>query len=257
MKCKILKEIGTLTKTSKGAKKLQLIEWDGRPAVYDLRTWLSDGKATSGVTFSKEDLLRIVELVEEMENEEDEELPINQPIEEEKEEDDDEVVFTKATKKVESKKEEAKEEKVIEVAKTNTHYTYDDCEKKLDDMFEKYADVDAYIWLNEEIKKQAKEDNSLVQNIMRESRTIDNMTLYARDKTYEKYENGFIGIINNIEMLEYCIEYLNAKEEPKKSVAKSKTTAKTTKKTTTKKTASKKTTGKRVVKPLEIFDDEE
>ena len=95
MKCKILKEIGTLTKTSKGAKKLQLIEWDGRPAVYDLRTWLSDGKATSGVTFSKEDLLRIVELVGGMENEEDEELPINQPIEE----DDDEVVFTKADRK--------------------------------------------------------------------------------------------------------------------------------------------------------------
>jgi len=253
MKCKILKEIGTLTKTSKGVKKLQLIEWDGRPAVYDLRTWLSDGKATSGVTFSKEDLLRIVELVEGMENEEDEELPINQPIEE----DDDEVIFTRATKKVEPKKAEAEEEKVIEVAKTNTHYTYDDCEKKLDDMFEKYAGVDAYIWLNEEIKKQAKEDDSLVQNIMRESRTIDDMTLYARDKTYEKYENGFIGIINNIEMLEYCIEYLNAKEEPKKSVAKSKTIDKTTKKTTTKKTASKKTTGKRVVKPLEIFDDEE
>lgn len=253
MKCKILKEIGTLTKTSKGAKRLQLIEWDGRPAVYDLRTWLSDGKATSGVTFSKEDLLRIVELVEGMENEEDEELPINQPIEE----DDDEVVFTRATKKVEPKKTEVKKEKVVEVAKTDTHYTYDDCEKKLDDMFEKYADVDAYIWLNEEIKKQAKKDDSLVQNIMRESRTIDNMTLYARDKTYEKYENGFIGIINNIEMLEYCIEYLNAKEKPKKSVSKSKTTAKTTKKTTTKKTTSKKTTSKRVVKPLEIFDDEE
>ena len=253
MKCKILKEIGTLTKTSKGAKKLQLIEWDGRPAVYDLRTWLSDGKATSGVTFSKEDLLRIVELVGGMENEEDEELPINQPIEE----DDDEVVFTKATKKAEPKKEEAKEKKVVEVAKTDTHYTYDDCEKKLDSMFKKYADVDAYIWLNEEIKKQAKEDDSLVQNIMRESRTIDNMTLYARDKTYEKYENGFIGIINNIEMLGYCIEYLNAKEEPKKSVAKSKTTVKTTKKTITKKTTNKKTTSKRVVKPLEIFDDEE
>ncbi len=255
MKCKILKEIGTLTKTSKGAKKLQLIEWDGRPAVYDLRTWLSDGKATSGVTFSKEDLLRIVELVEAMENEEDEELPINQPIEEE--EDDDEVIFSRATKKVEPKKTEIKKEKVVEVAKTDTHYTYDDCEKKLDSMFKKYADVDAYIWLNEEIKKQAKEDDSLVQNIMRESRTIDNMTLYARDKTYEKFNSNYTGAINDNEMLEYCIEYLNAKEEPKKSVAKSKPTVKTTKKTTTKKTTSKKTTSKRVVKPLEIFDDEE
>lgn len=231
MKCKILKEIGTLTKTSKGAKKLQLIEWDGRPVVYDLRTWLSDGKATSGVTFSKEDLLRIVELVEGMENEEDEELPINQPIEED---DDDEVVFTKTTKKAEPKKAEVKEEKVIEVAKTNTHYTYDDCEKKLDDMFEKYADVDAYIWLNEEIKKQAKEDDSLVQNIMRESRTIDNMTLYARDKTYEKYNSGFMGAIVDTDMLNYCVEYLN--EEEAKVV---KTTTKSTKATTKKKSGRK------------------
>lgn len=257
MKCKILKEIGTLTKTSKGAKKLQLIEWDGRPAVYDLRTWLSDGKATSGVTFNKEDLLRIVELVEEMENEEDEELPINQPIEEE---DDDEVIFTKATQKAEPKKTEVKKEKVVEVAKTDTHYTYDDCEKKLDDMFEKYIKFPQYEYVLIGLKEMAKVDDQFIQNTMRESRTFSGMMKYAHSKSREV---GFFeddcAVVDDDTMIGLCADYFNAKEEIKKVVETTKKTSKKmTKKTTTSTKSTKvKQTKQRVVKPLEIFDDEE
>lgn len=216
---KLIKYIGTLAKSEKGEKKLQLVSWNNETPCYDIRTWKSDGKATSGITLSKEDLLRIVKLVKG--NEDDtEEFPINKPFEDISEPD-----VKKTTTKVEP----------VKKATTKTNYTYSDCEKKLDKMFEKYNELESFKWLLGELKKLAKKDNQFVQNIMRESRTIDDMTLYARDKTYEKYNSGFMGAIVDTDMLNYCIEYLNQEE-----VKVAKTTTKSAK-TTTKKISGRKT----------------
>ena len=220
---KLIKYIGTLAKSEKGEKKLQLVSWNNETPCYDIRTWKSDGKATSGITLSKEDLLRIVELVKGNENDT-EDFPINKPFED---------VSEPETKKTATKTKT--EIKPVEKAKTKTNYTYSDCEKKLDKMFEKYNELDSFRWLLGELKKLAKKDNQFVQNIMRESRTIDNMTLYARDKTYEKYNSGFMGAIVDTDMLNYCIEYLNQEE-----VKAAKTTTKSAK-TTTRKTSGRKT----------------
>lgn len=216
---KLIKYIGTLAKSEKGEKKLQLVSWNNETPCYDIRTWKSDGKATSGITLSKEDLLRIVELVKG--NEDDtEDFPISKPFEDTSEPD-----AKKTTTKA----------KPVEKATTKTNYTYSDCEKKLDKMFEKYNELDSFRWLLGELKKLAKKDNQFVQNIMRESRTIDNMTLYARDKTYEKYNSGFMGAIVDADMLNYCVEYLNQEE-----IKIAKTTTKSAK-TTSRKTSGRKT----------------
>lgn len=215
---KLIKYIGTLAKSEKGEKKLQLVSWNNEAPCYDIRTWKSDGKATSGITLSKEDLLRIVELVKG--NDDDtEEFPINKPFEDISEPD-----VKKTTTKAEP----------VKKATTKTNYTYSDCEKKLDKMFEKYNELDSFRWLLSELKKLAKKDNQFVQNIMRESKTIDNMTLYARDKTYEKYNSGFMGAIVDTDMLNYCIEYLNQED-----VKVAKTTTKSAKTTTMKKSGRK------------------
>lgn len=228
---KLLKSIGTVGKTEKGEKKLQFVRWNDNEPCYDLRTWLSSNKASSGITLSKEDLLRIVELVKGDKIEE-------KPEAEEKPKTKKETSSTKSTK-VEKPK---TVNEPVKKATTKTNYTYEDCEIKLDDMFEKYNEIDSFVWLREELKKLAEKDNQFVQNIMRDSRTIDDMTLYARDKAYEKYGQGFMGGIADKDMLEYCIEYLNAEEK----VVKPKTT--TTKATTSKKTTSKTTSTKKTNK---------
>lgn len=276
---KLIKKIGTIGETSKGEKKLQLVSWNGGEPVYDLRTWLSDGKATSGVTFSKEDLLRIIEIYkdnepEDTETEEDtEEIDIdalfsmNEPeeeIEEEPEEEKEQVVEEpkkrgrkpKAEKQEKPKEEPVVEKKAetksnviqmpkpkadIEPAKTDTNYTYADCEAKFDELFKDVAQLSNYAYVLMGLKEMAQVDDQFVQNAMREDRTFSGMMKYlsskARENSVKISENEYV--MDDDRALAICLDYFNEKEVPKveKPKEKPKTTTKT--KTTTKKSTKK------------------
>ena len=65
IKFEIIKKIGVLSKSASGwAKELNLISWNERDAKYDIREWSADGgKMGKGVTLSKEELLALKELL--------------------------------------------------------------------------------------------------------------------------------------------------------------------------------------------------
>ena len=65
----IIRKIGILSKAKSGwAKELNLISWNDREAKYDLRDWSADGsKMGKGVTLSKEELLTLRELLNNLE----------------------------------------------------------------------------------------------------------------------------------------------------------------------------------------------
>lgn len=69
IKFEIVKKIGVLSTSAKGwAKELNLVSWNGREPKYDLREWSPDGQTMSkGVTLTKEELLKLRELLNEME----------------------------------------------------------------------------------------------------------------------------------------------------------------------------------------------
>ena len=68
IKFEIVKNIGVLSKSDKGwTKELNLISWNDREPKYDIREWSPDGKIMSkGVTLSKEELLVLKELLNQM-----------------------------------------------------------------------------------------------------------------------------------------------------------------------------------------------
>lgn len=69
IKFEILKKVGVLSKSASGwAKELNLISWNDRDAKYDLRDWSADGqKMGKGVTLSKDELLALKELLNNIE----------------------------------------------------------------------------------------------------------------------------------------------------------------------------------------------
>ena len=69
IKYEIIKKIGVLSKSASGwAKELNLISWNERDAKYDIREWSADGgKMGKGVTLSKEELLALKELLNNIE----------------------------------------------------------------------------------------------------------------------------------------------------------------------------------------------
>ena len=69
IKFEITKKIGTLSTSSSGwAKELNLISWNDRDAKYDIRDWSADHeKMGKGVTLSKEELLALKKLLNEIE----------------------------------------------------------------------------------------------------------------------------------------------------------------------------------------------
>jgi len=68
-KYEIIKKIGVLSKSASGwSKELNLISWNERDAKYDIREWSADGgKMGKGVTLSKEELLALKELLNNIE----------------------------------------------------------------------------------------------------------------------------------------------------------------------------------------------
>lgn len=69
IKFEIEKNIGVVSEGSKGWKKeLNLISWGGREAKYDLRDWDTEHqKMGKGVTLSKDELVQLKKLLNEME----------------------------------------------------------------------------------------------------------------------------------------------------------------------------------------------
>ncbi len=69
IKYEIIKQIGVLSKTASGwAKELNLISWNDREPKYDIREWSPDReKMGKGATLSKEELLALKELLNNME----------------------------------------------------------------------------------------------------------------------------------------------------------------------------------------------
>lgn len=69
VKHKIVKEIGTLSESTKGWKKeLNLVSWNNREPKYDLRDWAPDhAKLGKGITLSTEELKKLKEILDGME----------------------------------------------------------------------------------------------------------------------------------------------------------------------------------------------
>ena len=69
IKFEIMSSIGVVSEGSKGWKKeLNLISWGGREAKYDLRDWDAEHqKMGKGVTLTKEELVKLKQLLNEIE----------------------------------------------------------------------------------------------------------------------------------------------------------------------------------------------
>jgi hypothetical protein len=69
IKFEIIKNIGILSESSKGwTKELNLISWNERDPKYDIRDWDPDHeKMSRGVTLTEEELMKLKELLSEME----------------------------------------------------------------------------------------------------------------------------------------------------------------------------------------------
>jgi hypothetical protein len=69
IKFEIIKNIGTLSESSKGwTRELNLISWNERDPKYDIRDWDPDHeKMSRGVTLTEEELMKLKELLSEME----------------------------------------------------------------------------------------------------------------------------------------------------------------------------------------------
>ena len=65
IKYEIIKNIGVLSKSASGwMKEVNLISWNDREPKYDIRDWSADhSKMGKGVTFSKEELSALKELL--------------------------------------------------------------------------------------------------------------------------------------------------------------------------------------------------
>jgi hypothetical protein len=69
IKYEIKEEIGVISESPKGwTKELNLISWNGKEAKYDLRDWSPEHeKMGKGVTLSKDELIKLKELLNSIE----------------------------------------------------------------------------------------------------------------------------------------------------------------------------------------------
>ena len=70
-KCKIVKKIGIISVNTQGwTKEVNLVSYNGKKAVVDIRTWSPSKKMGRGITIDKKDLNRLIELLKEVEKKE-------------------------------------------------------------------------------------------------------------------------------------------------------------------------------------------
>lgn len=63
-KFKLEKKIGVISVNSQGwTKEINLISYNGKKAVIDIRVWSPNRKMTKGITLKKEDLEKTIELL--------------------------------------------------------------------------------------------------------------------------------------------------------------------------------------------------
>jgi hypothetical protein len=69
LKYEIVNEFGVIAETSKGwTKELNSVSWNERQAKYDIRDWSPDhSKMSKGITFTKDELVQLKELLNNME----------------------------------------------------------------------------------------------------------------------------------------------------------------------------------------------
>lgn len=65
----ILDEVGVLSENAKGwTKELNLVSWNERDPKYDIRDWdPAHEKMSKGITFSKEEIIKLKELLNSLE----------------------------------------------------------------------------------------------------------------------------------------------------------------------------------------------
>lgn len=67
-KCKIVKKIGIISANTQGwTKEVNLVSYNGKKAVVDIRTWSPSKKMSKGITIDKKNLNRLIELLKEVE----------------------------------------------------------------------------------------------------------------------------------------------------------------------------------------------
>ena len=68
VKFSIIEEFGILSESAKGWKKaVRLVSWNDREGKYDLREWSPDDeKAGKGITLSREEMVKMKELLNSM-----------------------------------------------------------------------------------------------------------------------------------------------------------------------------------------------
>ena len=70
-KCKIVKKIGIISVNTQGwTKEVNLVSYNGKKVVVDIRIWSPSKKMSKGITIDKKDLNRLIELLKEVEKKE-------------------------------------------------------------------------------------------------------------------------------------------------------------------------------------------
>ena len=68
---KLVKKIGVVSLNSKGwSKEVNLISYNGKKSVVDIRLWSPEKKMSKGITIEKKDIKRLIELLKEIDKKE-------------------------------------------------------------------------------------------------------------------------------------------------------------------------------------------
>jgi len=64
LKFEITQKLGVIAQTAMGAKELNMVSWNDRPAKYDIRDWSEDySQMSKGLTFTKEEMTSLKKLL--------------------------------------------------------------------------------------------------------------------------------------------------------------------------------------------------
>lgn len=63
VKFNLIKHLCSFSENKGFRKELNIISWDGKPPVVDIRNWLPDGRAGKGVTLTPEEAKKAAEAI--------------------------------------------------------------------------------------------------------------------------------------------------------------------------------------------------